>query len=141
MKSPLKKRVLATPDAHLGPPQTRWRQWLMVGLAVFSLLPSLSQAAVLYVDGEVASSGDGTSWSEAFKTIQEAVDASTIFDELWVKQGTYVLSSQIEVDQVVGMAVLMVQRPKGVKETGKRMSLRWMETMRSGFFTSRKMPL
>ena len=41
---------------------------------------------IAYVDQGVGSSGDGTSWEEAFKTIQEGID---IGEEVWVKTGTY----------------------------------------------------
>ena len=40
---------------------------------------------VWYVDGNKTSSGDGTSWGTAFKTIQEAIDACPGWDEIWVK--------------------------------------------------------
>jgi len=98
MRNILKKR-----DTHCGTPQSRLAQWLIVGLAVFSLLPGLSLAALWHVDGDVVSSGDGSSWATAFKTIQEAVDASATFDEIWVKQGTYVLSSQINLNKWVNL--------------------------------------
>ncbi|TGO02188.1 hypothetical protein PN36_29155 [Candidatus Thiomargarita nelsonii] len=54
--------------------QARW----IIGL--FLLFPSLSLAATYYVDGDVESSGDGTSWATALKTIQEGVDASARYD-------------------------------------------------------------
>ena len=54
---------------------------------------------VWYVD--VESSGNGASWSEAFETIQEAIDAAGDGDEIWVKMGDYALSSQINVDKAV----------------------------------------
>lgn len=59
--------------------------------------------AVLYVAGDAANSGHGRSWPDAFKTIQEAVDAAdeATDDEIWVKQGTYLLSAQIDVDRAV----------------------------------------
>ncbi|MEN8220244.1 MAG: Calx-beta domain-containing protein [Pseudomonadota bacterium] len=80
--------------------RNRLAQYLIIGLAI---LPSLSLAATRHVDGEVTSSGDGSSWVEAFKTIQEAIDASATFDEIWVKQGTYVLSSSINVNKWVNI--------------------------------------
>ncbi len=61
-------------------------RWAVRGLlTVFFLLPGLSLAAVWYIDGDVTDSGDGTSWEEAFQTIQEGVDASSGYDEVWVK--------------------------------------------------------
>ena len=37
-----------------------------------------------YVDGDVTASGDGTTWSEAFKTIQEGIDATSADDVVYV---------------------------------------------------------
>jgi hypothetical protein len=59
--------------------------------AVLSILPPW------YVDGDIAVSGNGASWSEAFKTIQEAIDAADDGDVIWVKQGTYFVTSTIDV--------------------------------------------
>jgi hypothetical protein len=41
-----------------------------------------------YVNDAVSSSGDGSSWATAYKTLQEAIDASC-GDEIWVAAGTY----------------------------------------------------
>jgi len=71
-------------------------------LLVLVLLPSVSLATVWYIDGDVSSSGDGTNWAQAFKTIQEGVDTAANSDEVWVKRGTYLLSSQIYVDKAIG---------------------------------------
>ena len=61
------------------------------------------QPAIWHVDANVASSGDGTSWTTAFKTIQEAVDAANAanYDSVWVKQGTHIISSPINLDKAV----------------------------------------
>jgi hypothetical protein len=59
------------------------------------------QSDVWYVDGDVASSGDGTSWEEAFKTIQTAIDAAESNDEIWVKEGNYALTSRIDLNKGV----------------------------------------
>jgi hypothetical protein len=60
---------------------------------------------VRYVDSEVTSSGNGVSWATAFKTIQEAIAAPDVVDgnEIWVKKGTYLLSSQIVVNKAVSL--------------------------------------
>jgi hypothetical protein len=67
------------------------------------LIPSWVFASVWYVDGDISNSGDGTSWADAFKTIQEGVYAATDNDEIWLKRGTYYLSSQIEIYKAVAI--------------------------------------
>ncbi|MES2477930.1 MAG: T9SS type A sorting domain-containing protein [Bacteroidota bacterium] len=48
---------------------------------------------VLYVDSSKASSGDGSSWANAFKTVNEALDLANSVSgcetQIWVKKGTY----------------------------------------------------
>ena len=58
---------------------------------------------VWYVDGDVSGSGDGTSWSTAIKTIQGAIDVGSENDQIWVKQGTYVLSSEISLSKTLDL--------------------------------------
>jgi hypothetical protein len=69
-------------------------------LFVVLSLPATSEATVFYVDGSRISSGNGTKWEEAFKTIQEGVNAATSFqgDEIWVRKWTYATSSTIVID-------------------------------------------
>ncbi|MDF7821877.1 T9SS type A sorting domain-containing protein [Runella sp. MFBS21] len=46
----------------------------------------------LYVNQAIASSGDGTSWANAFKTLQEALSAANAcsnITQIWVAAGTY----------------------------------------------------
>ena len=45
----------------------------------------------IYVNGAVSTSGDGTTWATAFKTIPEAIAAAGFADyaQIWVAQGTY----------------------------------------------------
>ncbi len=42
-----------------------------------------------YVNNAVGISGNGSSWAQAFKTLQEGIDAAQTSDEIWVAKGTY----------------------------------------------------
>ena len=52
------------------------------------MLPTLGQGNVWHVDGNRTASGDGTSWDEAFKTIQEGVTAASAGDTVFVAAKT-----------------------------------------------------
>ena len=52
----------------------------------------------LYVDSSRATSGDGSSWAQAYKTVWEALtmaDACSNIAEIWVKKGTYYPMSDV----------------------------------------------
>lgn len=59
------------------------------------------QSKIWYVDSEKY--GNGTSWQEAFETVQQAMEAAGAGDEVWVKKGTYSLLSEIAVDTPVSI--------------------------------------
>jgi hypothetical protein len=95
--------VVATKNTTTSHTLFSHRLILGVFFALFLLFPVTASGAVGYVRGDIATSGDGTTWSTAFKTIQEAVDAAGEGDEIWITKGTYLLSSQINVNKAVGI--------------------------------------
>lgn len=46
-----------------------------------------AHAAIIYVDGSISVSVDGSSWEDAYKTIQEGIDAAQPGDSVWVHGG------------------------------------------------------
>jgi predicted outer membrane repeat protein len=80
----------------------------MVFVLLFSLVAAAAvwtetsevqaQPNIWYVDSFKMISGDGESWGTAFKTLQEAIDTATGSDEIWVRAGTYEISSPIVLD-------------------------------------------
>lgn len=73
----------------------------IVLLSFLVISAAIAQGAIWYVDGTKPSSGTGTSWSEAKKTVQEALTAAVNGDEVWVKQGTYLLDATISITKEV----------------------------------------
>lgn len=89
----------------------------MKGKSVFSLfflflcLAGSISAAVWYVDSDIAPGGDGKSWATAFNSISAAIAAASSLymicyapnDQIWVKSGTYTLTSELLLNKVVVM--------------------------------------
>lgn len=57
-------------------------------MTLFTLVAAEALGAV-YVDGDVGTSGDGSSWAQAKKTISEALATAGPGSEIWVAVGTY----------------------------------------------------
>lgn len=75
---------------------------MIVGFLVLSSLVTAACDEVYYVDGVNGDDAkDGKSWANAFKTIQKGVNEAEDCNEVWIKEGTYTLSSQIDVPYTV----------------------------------------
>lgn len=61
---------------------------LLFILGVFFLTLSLS-GATWYVNGSAASSGNGRSWGQALCSLQQAIEAASPGDSIWVAAGVY----------------------------------------------------
>lgn len=71
-------------------------------LFTFSIIVSATaQAAKLYVATDGLDTNGGTSWDDALASIQKTVDSATAGDEILVEAGTYLITSQINVDKAV----------------------------------------
>ncbi len=62
-------------------------------LAVLCLFISLSGYSQTYVNVSAAINGGGTSWADAYNNLEDALNNASLGDEIWVAQGTYVLTS------------------------------------------------
>jgi hypothetical protein len=58
---------------------------------------------VWYVDGDLGGGGDGLTWATAFDTIQAALSQAASGEEIWIKNGTYLLAAQLAINAEVSL--------------------------------------
>jgi len=52
--------------------------------------PSLADGSIIYVDADATGANNGASWSDAFTTLQPALDAAVSGDQIWIAAGIYI---------------------------------------------------
>ena len=56
---------------------------------LFALVGSFATSAQVYVDGNATGANNGSSWVDAYVSLQDAFDGSSPGDEIWIAAGTY----------------------------------------------------
>ncbi|MDD5539964.1 MAG: hypothetical protein PHG61_04645, partial [Candidatus Marinimicrobia bacterium] len=64
------------------------RSLLLFGVFVFLNFSSLT-ADIIFVNSSATDGGDGTTWTTAFTSFQDGLDAAQSGDQIWVAKGSY----------------------------------------------------
>ncbi|MBK9630374.1 MAG: DUF1565 domain-containing protein [Saprospiraceae bacterium] len=78
-------------------------------LLAFCFLCTLSltySQTVYYVNASATGANNGTSWTNAFKTIQQALATAFVGEEIWIAKGIYKPDTKIESFQLVSGVTL-----------------------------------
>lgn len=69
--------------------QDAWRVGIIIGTISLGTLSPVGTAQPIFVRHDAPVEGDGSSWRDAFRHLQDAIDLASPGDEIWVAAGTY----------------------------------------------------
>jgi hypothetical protein len=64
----------------------------IVIIVIFTFLPQSISANVIYVKSDAVGANDGSSWINAYVSLQSAIDVAVSGDQIWVSKGIYIPS-------------------------------------------------
>jgi parallel beta-helix repeat protein len=59
-------------------------------LSFLIIAVNIALSATIYVNDDAAGNNDGTTWADAYNVLQDAIDAASPGDQLWVASGRYI---------------------------------------------------
>ena len=96
---------------------TNLKTWLLMSVFLLGMV-STAVGQSIFVDAAATGSNDGTSWTNAFKYLQDALTVSGPANEIWVAQGTYKPDAHIANPTGTGDRTATFQLKNGVAICG-----------------------
>jgi hypothetical protein len=62
---------------------------IMLALMAFGAVGQVSAASIIYVKASASGANNGTSWANAYKSLQSALGVAASGKQIWVTAGTY----------------------------------------------------